>query len=289
MKTKIKKKISLLDGAMGSELIRRGETLPNHIWSADSNFNNPELVYQIHKEYIDAGSSFITTNTFRTTPRAYRKIGLSKSDSITMAHKSLKIAVQLANKAVTDKLILGSIAPLEDCYKPKLFPGEGIAKNEFHQIGRWLVDEGIDIFLIETMNSIIETRVCLDALLKFNIPIWVSFALRNSSEILSGEKLINALRMLDNYDVDCVLLNCSPLNRTKDAMKIVAENWKKAWGIYPNLGVGEPSPDGIINQIYSDEEYISVIDKSITLGAKILGGCCGSSINHIQLIANHIA
>jgi len=289
MKSKIKKKISLLDGAMGSELIRRGETLPNHIWSADSNFNNPELVYQIHKEYIDAGSSFITTNTFRTTPRAYRKTGLSKSDSITMAHKSLKIAVQLANKAVTDKLILGSIAPLEDCYKPKLFPGEGIAKNEFHQIGRWLVDEGIDIFLIETMNSIIETRVCLDALLKFNIPIWVSFALRNSSEILSGEKLINALRMLDNYDVDCVLLNCSPLNRTKDAMKIVAENWKKAWGIYPNLGVGEPSPDGIINQIYSDEEYISVIDKSITLGANILGGCCGSSINHIQLIANHIA
>ena len=289
MKSKIKKKISLLDGAMGSELIRRGETLPNHIWSADSNFNNPELVYQIHKEYIDAGSSFITTNTFRTTPRAYRKIGLSKSDSITMAHKSLKIAVQLANKAVTDKLILGSIAPLEDCYKPKLFPGEGIAKNEFNQIGRWLVDEGIDIFLIETMNSIIETRVCLDALLKFNIPIWVSFALRNSSEILSGEKLINALRMLDNYDVDCVLLNCSPLNRTKDAMNIVAENWQKAWGIYPNLGVGEPSPDGIINQIYSDEEYISVIDKSITLGANILGGCCGSSINHIQLIANHIA
>jgi len=289
MKSKIKKKISLLDGAMGSELIRRGETLPNHIWSADSNFNNPELVYQIHKEYIDAGSSFITTNTFRTTPRAYRKTGLSKLDSINMAHKSLKIAVQLANKAVTDKLILGSIAPLEDCYKPKLFPGEGIAKNEFHQIGRWLVDEGIDIFLIETMNSIIETRVCLDALLKFNIPIWVSFALRNSSQILSGEKLINALRMLDNYDVDCVLLNCSPLNRTKDAMKIVAENWKKAWGIYPNLGVGEPSPDGIINQIYSDEEYISVIDKSITLGANILGGCCGSSINHIQLIANHIA
>jgi len=289
MKSKIKKKISLLDGAMGSELIRRGETLPNHIWSADSNFNNPELVYQIHKEYIDAGSSFITTNTFRTTPRAYRKIGLSKSDSITMAHKSLKIAVQLANKAVTDKLILGSIAPLEDCYKPKLFPGEGIAKNEFSQIGTWLIDEGINIFLIETMNSISETRACLDALLKFNIPIWVSFALRNSSEILSGEKLINALRMLDNYDVDCVLLNCSPLNRTKDAMNIVAENWQKAWGIYPNLGVGEPSPDGIINQIYSDEEYISVIDKSITLGANILGGCCGSSINHIQLIANHIA
>jgi len=274
---------------MGSELIRRGETLPNHIWSADSNFNNPELVYQIHKDYIDAGSDFITTNTFRTTPRAYRKTGLSKIDSTAMAHRSLKIAVRLANKAANDKLkILGSIAPLEDCYKPELFPSEEIAKNEFRQIGGWLVDEGINIFLIETMNSVSETRACLDAVLKFEIPIWVSFVLKNSRQLLSGEKLVDALRMIENYDVACVLLNCNPLHRTIDAMNIVAKNWKGMWGVYPNLGIGEPSPDGIINQIYSDEEYISVIDKSITLGANMVGGCCGSSIKHIKLITDYI-
>ena len=63
---------------MGSELIKRGEDLPPHLWSADSNLKNPELVYQIHKDYIDAGSSYITTNTFRTTPRAYGKTKLSE-------------------------------------------------------------------------------------------------------------------------------------------------------------------------------------------------------------------
>ena len=89
----MEKKIKLLDGAMGSELIHRGETLPNHIWSADCNLTNPELVYQIHKDYISAGANLITTNTFRTTPRAYKKTGLSKLDSINMAHKSLKKAV----------------------------------------------------------------------------------------------------------------------------------------------------------------------------------------------------
>ena len=142
------KNIKLLDGAMGSELIHRGETLPNNIWSAEINLTNPELIYQIHRDYIDAGSHFITTNTFRTTPRAYRKTGLSKSSSIAMAHRSLEIAVRLANKAANDKLtILGSIAPLEDCYEPRLFPGEEIAKNEFSQIGGWLADEGIHIFL----------------------------------------------------------------------------------------------------------------------------------------------
>ena len=112
--------------------------------------------------------------------------------------------------------------------------------------------------------------------------------LKNSRQLLSGEKLVDAIRMIKNYDVGCVLLNCNPLHRTIDAMNIIAENWERMWGVYPNLGIGEPSPDGIINQIYSDEEYISVIDKSITLGANMLGGCCGSSIKHIKLITDYI-
>ena len=140
---------------MGSELIQRGEVLPNYIWSADSNIKNPQLVYQIHQDYIEAGSNYITTNTFRTTPRAYSKTGLSDVHATDMAYKSLKIAVKMAKKATNDKVkVLGSIAPLEDCYQPEFFPGENIARQEFKQLGEWLKDEGVDIFLLETMNSI---------------------------------------------------------------------------------------------------------------------------------------
>ena len=279
--------IELLDGAMGSELIKRGETLPNYIWSADSNLKNPKLVYQIHKEYIEAGSKYITTNTFRTTPRAYNKTGLSKSDSIAIAHKSLKIAVKMAKKTTNSGVgVLGSIAPLEECYKPELFPGEDIAKQEFKQIGKWLKDEGIDIFLLETMNSIIETKVCLETISDFNLPTWVSFVLKNSEELLSGEKLIDAILAINNYDVDCLLLNCSPLDRTKEAMSLVSENWTRGWGIYPNLGIGEPSPSGIIEHIHSNKEFLEIIKEAKKLGANVLGGCCGSDVNHIKLIAS---
>ena len=80
----------LLDGAMGSELMRRGLTLPEHIWSADANITNPDLVQQIHKEYVDAGADYITCNTFRTTPRAYKKANKGKknikSDIFKMSH-----------------------------------------------------------------------------------------------------------------------------------------------------------------------------------------------------------
>ena len=64
----------ILDGAMGSELIRWGMELPEHIWSAAANLTNPELVLEIHREYVDAGADYITANTFRTTPRAFDKL-----------------------------------------------------------------------------------------------------------------------------------------------------------------------------------------------------------------------
>ena len=109
----------ILDGAMGSELIRRGLTLPKHIWSADANINSPEIVQSIHRENVDAGADFITTNTFRTTPFAYQKLGADKEKSIRMAKDSLLKAVKLSKEvAINSVKVVGSIAPLEDCYKP---------------------------------------------------------------------------------------------------------------------------------------------------------------------------
>ena len=279
--------MKILDGAIGSELIKRGEVLPNHIWSADSNIENPQLVYQIHKDYINAGANYITTNTFRTTPRSYKKTGLSESKSIDMARKSLKKAIDMAKKASNNKIkLLGSIAPLEDCYQPELFPGKDIARAEFKQIGEWLFNEGIDIFLLETMNNIDETQACLESISTFNLPIWASFVLRDSKRLLSGELLKEAIDLVNKYNIDCLLLNCNPLDRTQDAINLVSKTWKKDWGIYPNLGIGEPSPDGIIESIHSYKEFSNLIQNTITLGGTVLGGCCGSNANHIKLICS---
>ena len=278
--------MKILDGAIGSELIKRGEILPNHIWSADSNIKNPQLVYQIHRDYINAGANYITTNTFRTTPRSYKKIGLSESKSIDMAKESLKKAVDIAKKASNNKTkLLGSIAPLEDCYQPKLFPGKDIARIEFKQIGEWLVNEDIDIFLLETMNNIDEIQTCLESISSFNLPVWTSFVLRDSKRLLSGALLKEAIDLVSKYDVDCLLLNCNPLDRTQDAINLVSKTWKKDWGIYPNLGIGEPSPDGIIRTIHSDKIFSNLIQNTINLGGTVLGGCCGSNPNHIKLIS----
>ena len=78
--------IKLLDGAMGSEFIKRGIHLPKNIWSAQLNLEAQELIHQIHKEYIGAGSNYLTTNTFRTTPRAYLKTGILETEAKDIAN-----------------------------------------------------------------------------------------------------------------------------------------------------------------------------------------------------------
>ena len=273
----------VLDGAMGTELIKRGITLPKHIWSADANINHPELVQKIHKEYVDAGANYITTNTFRTTPRSYAKINTKVN--VQDANTSLLRAVELAKCSVgSSTKILGSIAPLEDCYRPNLFPGKDIAISEFYELGEWLTGAGVHVLLLETMNSIVETKAALEAIRGFVLPIWVSFVLKNNDCLLSGEPLISALNILKNHGVDMILLNCNPLNRTMGAVDNIVNNWRGDWGIYPNLGRGEPSPYGNIVKYEPINQFISVIEYAVGLGASVVGGCCGTSPEHISKI-----
>ena len=114
--------IQILDAAMGTELIKHGLDLPLPLWSADCNLTHPEVVLKIHQDNITAGANYITTNTFRTTLRAFHQSGLSKSESDKRFKQALNAAVKLAKKATSDNVkVIGSIAPLEDCYSPKLF------------------------------------------------------------------------------------------------------------------------------------------------------------------------
>ena len=283
----------ILDGAMGSELISRGMELPEDIWSAAANLTNPELVLKIHREYVDAGADYITANTFRTTPRAFGKLDslvagfveVNKKDAVLNSRNSLFTAVELAKEAARNSVkVLGSIASLEDCYSPELFPGKNTAITEFRQLGGWLSEAGVDILLLETMNSLAEAEAGLIALQSFDLPKWVGFVMKDDEHLLSGDLLLDALTLLQNHSINTVLLNCNPLQRTKKAMILLTENWTGKWGIYPNLGIGEPSPNGRITKYESMEKFTALMEKAIDLGASVVGACCGSTPEQISEI-----
>ena len=282
-------KLKILDGALGTQLIKKGLALPEHIWSAEANIKNPEIIKNLYSHYINSGADYITTNTFRTTNRAYSKIIKNQNDQTINYKEQAKIsfnkAIEIAKSIATKNIeIIGSLAPLEDCYDPNLFPNREIAYNEYTELGCWFSDVEVNILMLETMNSIIETEIAIHALKIFEIPIWVSFVLKDNQHLLSGEKLVDALKVLTKYKIDAVLLNCNSIERTNIAMKILADKWTGKWGIYPNLGTGEPSINGVITNYSSMQKFIDIIGKAANMGASILGGCCGSSHMHIKEI-----
>ena len=279
----------ILDGAMGSEIIKRGFSLPKHIWSAFANINNPNLVYKIHNEYINSGANFIIANTFRTTPRSYKKTGINLISANKLAYQSLNSAIDIANLAAKKNTkIFASVAPLEDCYKPKLFPGYKIAKKEFQQLEHWLKNTKINGVLLETMNNAIEIKAALTAFQNLQKPVWVSLFLKTSQHIASGDKIIDIISIINNFNVDCLLLNCNSLSLTEKALKILNSNWDGKIGIYPNLGPSPPIPDGNIDSICSDENYILHLNNLLNYELYVIGGCCGSSPNHTKLLKNFI-
>ena len=125
----------IMDGAMGTELLRMGVELPLPLWSAVANETCSDIVFKIHQKYVKAGADVLTTNSFRTTPYAYQKAGYSKNDAFLKSEKNLKKAVLSAKKGVTGaQLIAGSIAPIEDCYSPDMYPGDTQLKNSMDSV-----------------------------------------------------------------------------------------------------------------------------------------------------------
>ena len=89
---------------MGTKLMHRGLKLPLPLWAAQANINEPEIVKAIHKDYLDAGADIITTNTFRTTPRAYLKTGIPIDDAYKLAELSIKQAEEISKRLSFPKL-----------------------------------------------------------------------------------------------------------------------------------------------------------------------------------------
>ena len=275
--------VRLLDGAMGTELMSAGLDLPLPIWSGDVNLTHPDYVRKIHEAYLTAGADILTTNTFRTTPRAYRNNGYEEHDARQRSHESLERAVELARQtAGADIIVAGSIAPLEDCYEPDLFPSIEFPQREFRELAIWLQDAGIDVILFETMGSWPEIKTALSATVDLQIPRWLSLILKNSNTLLDGTDLLNVLSDIKDYGIEMVLLNCSLCSVTADAVDLLLTNWKGAWGVYPNVGVAMPTKEGVIEEKLTIKEFSKEINTYLTSGANVVGGCCGSNPDYIR-------
>jgi len=277
----MKEQSYILSGAIGTEIQRRGfqTTLP--LWSAQALFDAPHILLEIYRDYIAAGATVITTNTFRTQRRTLQKVGLAHE-----FERINKLAVDLARKAIENSgkkiLVAASVTTLEDCYRPDLVPTLDTCLAEHTAQIDLLSSLPIDFLLLETFNSVDEAEMASQAAASKK-PFCVSFTVDVQGQILSGDTWAHAYDRLLPYKPDAILVNCAPPSSVEKAFEQIVPLAKRAgisFGAYAN-GEGEAgSEDG---WDFSQKtgtmvtEYAMRCKEWHKLGAAIIGGCCGTS------------
>src|SRR3989344_9335198 len=171
-----KEKIYYLEGAVGTEILRRGFPTKLPLWSAKVLFEKPELLKKIYIDYIKAGADIITTNTFRTQRRTLAKAGL-EDETERINRLAVEIAVQARKESKVERpiYIAGCMTTLEDCYRPDLVPSQKELEKEHKEQANILSKTPIDFFILETFNSINEAVVAVRAVYNTGKPFIISF------------------------------------------------------------------------------------------------------------------
>jgi S-methylmethionine-dependent homocysteine/selenocysteine methylase len=267
----------LLDAAMGTELQRRDADTKLPLWSAAALIRDPELVWTIHSDEVSAGAEILTANTFRTHARSLAKAGLAERSGELGA-----LAVQLAHQAAAapgrDIFVAGSLSPLEDCYRPDLVPDDAALAREHGAQARFLAEAGVDLILAETHNTIREAVAALRAAKATGVPVFVSMVTDGSGRLLSGESIADAARALLPLEPDALGINCVPAARLGSDLAALAA---AAPGVplvaYGNLGLPDDSRGWAFTEEVSPEEYVEHAPTWLSTGARVVGGCCGTT------------
>ncbi len=273
----------VLDGATGTELERLGirATLP--LWSAHALLEAPQAVLQVHRDYIRAGADLLTANSFRTQERT-----LARGHHGPRARELTAFAVDLARRALAGAdhavWVLGSAPPLEDCFRPDLVPDDDALAREHAAHAVHLAAAGVDAILAETHHTVREAVAAARAAREAGSDVLVSFVCDGEARLLSGEPLAEGLEAVTPLaplalGVNCLapaaVPPCLPLLRGREVPFLV----------YANLGA--PDEDGrfVVSDGTLPEGFAEHAERWCEAGARIVGGCCGTTAEHIECVA----
>ena len=269
---------------MGTELQRREASTTLPLWSAKPLIEDPELVWTIHADEVGAGADILTADTFRTHARTLEKAGLA-----SRAEELSALAVRLAHQAAAapgrEVFVAGSISPLEDCYRPDLVPDDAALAREHGAQARFLADAGVDLLLVETHNTLREALAAGRAAKATGLPVIVSLVTDGAGRLLSGELIEMAARGLQALELDAVGVNCVPAAKLAgDLAPLAAAAPGRPLAAYGNLGLPADGPGWAFTEELEPEDYGREAGRWVALGARIVGGCCGTTPAHTRAL-----
>lgn len=310
----------VLDGAMATELERKGADLNNSLWSAKLLVENPEMIADVHREYFEVGADCAITASYQATIEGFVQKGLTEQEAIHLIQQSVQIAVEARDqfwahyvqKYRTEQPIEGSadtLQPTDEYDRPKplvaasvgpygAFLADGSEYRgdydldeqqliDFHRPRiQLLIEAGADILACETIPCLVEARAIVKVLEEFpGSYAWISFSAKDGQHISSGEHITDCATWLHTHEqVAAIGINCTALEYIPSLIEQIATSTDKPIVVYPNSGEQYDPATKTWHGASCEQNYGQQAQQWYAKGARLIGGCCRTTPDDIAQI-----
>lgn len=288
-------KIKLLDGSMSFPLEQLGYNLKNKLWTGMALISDPDIIKNIHKDYINAGADYISTSTYQVSYDRLQNMGYKSSEIKKVFQKSVDLVKEAIKESRSKKeiKIVGSFGPFASYdpnaseYVGKYNSTDDEIKN-FHLNNINIIEEtDLDIILYETIPCLREIEILSKVLSQTNKEIWISITCNENIEFRDGSSFKEACKIISQIEqITTMGINCfSPLLVEK-ALKELKKYSNKKTLVYPNSGEKYNPKDKYWS---GKNEFNNLMIKNwLSLSPDIIGGCCRVGYNNIKKMREEI-
>ena len=280
----------LIDGGTGTEIERRGVETILGAWSSTGALNGPDVVTEVHRDYLRAGARVVISNTFSTSRHALADAGLAdRFEELNRVGVELACRARDEARQATglDAAVAAGIT--QWCWTDHPPTVEQLGADAAVQ-AEIMARAGADFFMLEMMADVERMLAILSATEATGLPVWVGFSCATdgpetttpgTSRLLYGPTLAEGVAALAGHDVPVVLVMHSEVADIDPALDVLARCWDGPTGVYAHSGRFE-NPNWIFNDVISADDYAVAAKGWLDRGIQVLGGCCGIGPGHIE-------
>lgn len=287
------------DGAMATELEKRGVATNSALWSATAMLDHPDAIQTVHQSYLDAGAKIMTTNTYQANVPAFEQAGIAAAQARQLIQQAVTIAHTVRDAShVTDAVIAGSIGP----YGAYLADGSEYtgayqltpsAYQDFHRERLALImAAGVDVLALETMPRLDEVQALVQLITTTwtQQPYWVSFSIKDPQTLCDGTSLAVAAKWVAAQpNVVAVGVNCTTLENIAPALTTLKAAVAVPLIVYPNSGDQYDPVTKTWQETHLSHQFASFVPQWLAAGARIIGGCCRTTPKDIATVARALS
>ena len=280
--------VGLLDGGVGQEIYQRAGKPRHALWSVEVMMNQPDIVREVHTDYLSAGAKTLCLNTYTATPTRLKRAGVTHSiESIFSLASNTLESIRESSDIHFD--IAGVLAPIEGSYLSNPPRSYQSLLDEFRMI--CALQPEVDLLMIETMSNSTEARAACHAAKETGKLFTLGIRVEPNGLLRSGESVEELLTAVNEFEPQGYWINCSAPEDVPVALKQIAGQ-HKPFGAYANgfssiepLAAGNSVAELMERKDLTPKQYAELALDWFNTGARLIGGCCAISPKHMQQTA----